>query len=262
MFTSSEIKNIMSMGKSCNNMSNLLKNLGYVVDTQCSYSEIDSFITDKVCRLMKSKSIPEGYSFLLRAGGIPLDFSGTPNERLAKVVANRRIIEPAIIIQRNISSSPQSQYETRFIVSSLRSRSINTGKKTLIEEFNSFIKKYTREDVCSNLKPWGPGPQISQQSIIKLSSFKAYVQQLKESMEQLPDTIDTYELDMSLSHQYRESELIEFLKSQNENDSFVVSKRLVKCNAPQPDLNRKFTSEEAARMFDILEQINALVSNV
>ena len=258
MFTSSEIKNIMS--KSHNKMGSLLKNLGFAADAQCSYSDIDSFITREVCRLMKSESIPEGYSFLLRAGGIPLDFSGTPNERLAKVVANRRIIEPAINIQKNISSSPQ--YETRFIVSPLYSRSSYTVKEALISKFNSFIDRYTNPRVYSGERLWGQNNYISQEQITTQYDFKKDIKDLKELMGRLPDTVNTCEFDMSQSHEYRESELIEFLNSRNKDDYVAVSTCRVKCNAPQPDLNRKFTSQEAARMFAILEQINALVSDL
>lgn len=236
MFTSSEIKNIMD--KSRDDMINLLKALNFRAESQDWYSEIDPFITREVCSLMKSQSIPEGYSFLLSAGGIPLDFSETPNERLAKVVKNRQIIEPAIIKQEDISTSPQ--YETRFMVSPLYSSP--TRKNDLKREFNSFISTYTQRRVTTR------------------QDFRADVENLIDIIEHLPDTVNT--LAGNSSKQYKESELIEFLQRQNEYEAFVVSRCRVKCNAPKPDSNKKFTVQEAARMFDILEQINSLVSKI
>lgn len=254
MFTSSEIKNIMD--KSCDDMINLLKALNFRAESQDWYSEIDPFITREVCSLMKSQSIPEGYSFLLSAGGIPLDFSETPNERLAKVVKNRQIIEPAIIKQEDISTSPQ--YETRFMVSPLYSSP--TRKNDLKREFDSFISEYTRRGVYESAAIWERSSYFSPEAVTTRQDFRADVENLRDIIEHLPDTVNT--LAGNSSKQYKESELIEFLQRQNENKDFVVSRCRVKCNAPKPDPNRKFTAQEADDMFRILEQINNLVNKI
>lgn len=258
MFTSSEIKNIMD--KSRDDMINLLKALNFRAESQDWYSEIDPFITREVCSLMKSQSIPEGYSFLLSAGGIPLDFSETPNERLAKVVKNRQIIEPAIIKRENIAISPQ--YETRFIVSSLYSQT--TVKEDLKREFEAFISQYTQKDVIYSSGTWtskiSESLRYSSPEVTTRQKFRENVQKLREIIKQLPDTVNILKGDSS--PQYKESELIEFLQRQNEYEAFVVSRCRVKIDSPKPDPNRKFTAQEADDMFRILEQINNLVNKI
>lgn len=56
------------------------------------YERLDDDITKKICALMKSSSIIEGYTKLLKFGGIPYDYSETDNELLRKIVANKEKI--------------------------------------------------------------------------------------------------------------------------------------------------------------------------
>ena len=243
MFTSSEIKNIMS--ESLNDMRNLLKDLGFVADSQCSYSDIDTFITREVCRLMKSESIPEGYSFLLRAGGIPVDFSETPNERLAKVVDNRHIIEPAIIMRGNISSSPQ--YENRFSVSPRVLREIS--------------------DIKNDMKALGDIAEearyLDEGKILQIrKDFRDKFLSIEERIASLPDSIILKQVPEKYS--FSEREFIDFIREQPTNYTFTVSIRREKVET-HPDQSmhfRKFTAQEAARMFEILEKINDLVRKI
>ena len=53
------------------------------------YEQLDDDITRKICELMKSPSIIEGYTALLELGSVPYNFSEIDNELLAKVVNNR-----------------------------------------------------------------------------------------------------------------------------------------------------------------------------
>ena len=53
------------------------------------YDELDNKITDKICALMKSSSILDGYCNLLKMGNIQYDFSETDTELLNKIIANK-----------------------------------------------------------------------------------------------------------------------------------------------------------------------------
>ena len=52
------------------------------------YEKIDTELERKICALMKSSSIIEGYAKLLKLGGIGYDFSELDSELLRKIVAN------------------------------------------------------------------------------------------------------------------------------------------------------------------------------
>ena len=56
------------------------------------YDKLGGEITSKMCRLLKSNSIVEGYTKLLKLGKIGYDFSETDNELLNKVVTNKNKI--------------------------------------------------------------------------------------------------------------------------------------------------------------------------
>ena len=60
------------------------------------YEQLDEEITRNICRLMKSSSIIDGYSYLLKLGNISYDFSETDKELLGKIVSNKdKIIQSA-----------------------------------------------------------------------------------------------------------------------------------------------------------------------
>ena len=56
------------------------------------YDEIDDKLTKKLCALMKSSTLYDGYTELLKLGGVGYDYSETYNQMLGMVVANRNKI--------------------------------------------------------------------------------------------------------------------------------------------------------------------------
>lgn len=62
------------------------------------YEQLDEAITEKIYVLMKSSSIIEGYTNLLKLGDIPYDYSETDNELLDKIVYNGDKILDAVRI--------------------------------------------------------------------------------------------------------------------------------------------------------------------
>lgn len=53
------------------------------------YEKVDEGIIERVCRLMKSESVIEGYTKLMTLGGLPFDYSETDNELLATILKNK-----------------------------------------------------------------------------------------------------------------------------------------------------------------------------
>lgn len=60
------------------------------------YEKLDDDITKEICTAMKSSSIIEGYTNLLKLGGIPYDYSETDNELLDKIILNGNKILDAV----------------------------------------------------------------------------------------------------------------------------------------------------------------------
>ena len=70
------------------------------------YEQLDDDIKEKICDLMKSPSIIEGYTTLLNLGGVPYNFSEIDNELLAKIVANREKIIAAVRRDNDVYNAP------------------------------------------------------------------------------------------------------------------------------------------------------------
>ena len=71
----------------------LLNRLGIETDLSGNesqlYEKIDGELTRKICGLMKSPTIIDGYMNLLDLGGVTYSYSETDSELLGKIVANR-----------------------------------------------------------------------------------------------------------------------------------------------------------------------------
>ena len=53
------------------------------------YEKVDDEIIFRLCQLMKSESIIDGYTKLLKFGGVHFDYSETDNEMLERIVQNK-----------------------------------------------------------------------------------------------------------------------------------------------------------------------------
>ena len=56
------------------------------------YEKLDDEIVSRVCRLMKSESIIDGYTNLITLGGLQFNYSETDNELLATILQNKEKI--------------------------------------------------------------------------------------------------------------------------------------------------------------------------
>ena len=100
MFTAADISLIRR--KCLSDMESLLNLMKIPVPNWSSddefklYDKLDDDITKKLCQLMKSPSIVDGYSNLLSLGNVKYDFGETNKEMLGKIVSNRdKIIQGA-----------------------------------------------------------------------------------------------------------------------------------------------------------------------
>ena len=75
------------------------------------YDEIDDKLTKKLFGLMKSPTLYDGYTKLLKLGGVPYDYSETFNQMLGMVVANREKILRGLEKQHDDYNKPEPEPE-------------------------------------------------------------------------------------------------------------------------------------------------------
>lgn len=117
MFVAVEFQNMRSRCPS--ELETLLKKLSiskpdWSGDEYRIYEQLDNDITRKICAAMKSSSVIEGYTNLLKIGGVSYDYSETDNELLRKIVANgdkilRGLENLPKFIEVEVPSEPQPQ---------------------------------------------------------------------------------------------------------------------------------------------------------
>lgn len=117
MFVAVEFQNMRSRCPS--ELETLLKKLSLSMpdwsgDEYRIYEKLDNDITKKICALMKSSSVIEGYTNLLKLGGVFYDYSETDNELLRKIVANgdkilRGLENLPKFIEVEVEQSPEPQ---------------------------------------------------------------------------------------------------------------------------------------------------------
>ena len=117
MFVAAEFQSIRRLCPS--ELETLLKKLSiskpdWSGDEYRIYEQLDNDITRKICAAMKSSSVIEGYTNLLKIGGVSYDYSETDNELLRKIVANgdkilRGLENLPKFVEVEVPSEPQPQ---------------------------------------------------------------------------------------------------------------------------------------------------------
>ena len=121
MFFAAEMKLIREI--CLNEYESLLNLLGipkpnWIGDEYRIYEQLDAQLTNRICSLMKSESIIDGYIKLLKLGGISFDYSEVDLELLRKILANQTQILNGLehsketiieeVVEDQISSQPIS----------------------------------------------------------------------------------------------------------------------------------------------------------
>ena len=92
------------------------------------YEKLDDDITREICAAMKSSSIIEGYTNLLKLGGIPYDYSETDNELLDKIVSNGdKILNAVRIANDDYDFSPEPEVIEKPDLTAVNAEYFNPG---------------------------------------------------------------------------------------------------------------------------------------
>lgn len=120
----------------------LLKKLSIKVDWAGDefrvYDRLDAELTKKICGLMKSPTIIDGYMSLLDLGGVAYDYSETDNELLRKIIANGyKILRRLENLPKFVEVEVESSYEPQPITPP---RPSQTKTKTVTHEEHITLK--------------------------------------------------------------------------------------------------------------------------
>ena len=114
-----------------------------------NYNEVDEELTKEICALMKSDTIIDGYTNLLKAGGISYDYSESYNQLLDMIVTNRDKILDAIRNQNAARASWEEKYSSMSRTETIEQLKIEVAnvkpfnKFKLINRFDSIKKDYS-----------------------------------------------------------------------------------------------------------------------
>lgn len=113
------------------------------------YEELDNDISKAICRMLKSDSIIDGYSKLLKLGNVDYDFSETDDELLRKILNNKDSIiqnsfdkyEVKICKRDSIS---EFLNDLSYVNKILRAKNIETNIKfqNIFSKINEIIEKF------------------------------------------------------------------------------------------------------------------------
>ena len=235
----------------------LLKKLSIKVDW-AEHDRLDAELTEKICGVMKSPTIIDGYMNLLDLGGIAYNYSELDNELLGKVIDNKEKILDAVRLRNaeydswqekwgNASPTPK-KVEVVQIKADTAKPFDNPVDESWLKEFWKFVKKrlssedrYTNsyrvayhkfEECNTEAKPLLAldGKNIS----VDINDVIDLIQKIAEQMRNDEEKILCLKIKKSVS--YRPEEI------------------------PSEPSKSDFTVDEAEYAFDILRQWNEILS--
>lgn len=114
-----------------------------------SYEELDDKIIQTLCEKMKSGTIIDGYTELMKLGNLPFDYSETDNELLSKLVQNKNVLESLLMKKimaaktapAKPASAPKYDYSQTKVVL-LKNRKMLSTHVDFTNKLRNFICKY------------------------------------------------------------------------------------------------------------------------
>ena len=210
------------------------------------YDEIDDKLTKELCALMKSSTLYDGYTELLKLGGVGYDYSETFNQMLGMVVANREKILSAL--QKQIDDyykpEPEPVENFRIEVTELKQYKKQTSDfKTAWKNVKNFVssklgsqKGHSYQIVCAGIDEYIDKTE-KKDNLFELSDDKRY----------------SYSVDG-------------FLNAYSNSGTCTVQLKITKTVKPREEKNSttapKFDVKEMEHVLDILERVDDLVKKI
>ena len=283
MFTSTELRNLKSKYKedlvellNKLDLTDLSAALSNVIEedgkndfqSYDDYYDLDNKITSKVCDNLKSDSIIDGYTKLLKIGKVNFNYDETDNELLNKIIENKqRIIDGnnEIIEQTKCQAvMPQPQVEQKSVDKSEKIE-IKCSKLSSCRYFGLKEKFYSFRNFVVNKARFSIKDRDEGQSL--LDTLTAKIDLTSNLMVKNDEFVTTSIDDLKeiISQQ---------LKSKTEGESILICiearklPQIIKTKpepvkpTPPPIKEPPFTQEELEKVFDLLETINKIVKTI
>ena len=278
MFTSTELRNLKSKYKedlvellNKLDLTDISATLTSVIEedgkdefqSYDDYYELDSKITLKVCDNLKSDSIIDGYTKLLKIGKVTFNYDETDNELLNKIIENKQRI-----IDGNVDILEQAKLQALMPQSQVEQKSIDKSEEifmslSLLNKYSHFSLKKKFNDFYDFIRPI-------------LDKFKIS-KKVEDSIKNLRFTIDLSDNFLIKGERIKIdsiNDIEEIIKEQLSRKNYgepvsicIEARKLpqtIKTEpepvkpTPPPVKEPPFTQEELEKVFDLLKTINKI----
>ena len=214
------------------------------------YDDIDDKLTKELCALMKSSTLYDGYTELLKLGGVGYDYSETFNQMLGMVVANREKILSALQKQIDDYYKPEPEPVENFII-----------EVTDLKPFDKQKLTSTLEMVIESLKSL---PKFfSKKTDRSPNDYHIAIQNTEITVNTTKKMNNLFEL----SEDKRSFHSVDdFLNAYSNSGTCTVQLKITKTVEPREEKNSttapKFDVKEMEHVLDILERVDDLVKKI
>ena len=224
------------------------------------YDDVDADLTDRICKLMKSETLYDGYTNLLKLGGVSYDYSESYNQLLDMIIANRDKIIDAVRKQNTARSSWQDKYSglPRMETSERLEVQIATAKS-----FNTFDLRAKLNRAKNSLTDYSTGSLIRTSDPTKANARRLIEESFAELSANSLLSIERWE-DCKLEGVEDNIRRVAMQKLDNGESSIIclkvrkVVERHERDIPPEPP-ESPFSVREAEEALDVLERVREII---
>ena len=206
------------------------------------YEKTDGELTEKICDLLKSPTIIDGYMNLLDLGGVTYNYSETDSELLGKIVVNKDKILDAV----RIPSAPEN-LDVLTIEADTAKPFDNPKRFSIVEDIWNSLKRLIPENKKGN------SYYVAYHDV---EAFKSETEKLNPLLELDGNSI-SIDADEVADFVKRKAEL---MHDGEEQIICLKIKKRVDCQKPFEPPKSEFTLGEAEEALRILAQLNEIIS--
>ena len=211
------------------------------------YDDIDNKLTKALCGLMKSSTLYDGYTELLKLGGVPYNYSETYNQMLGMVVANREEILSALQKQIDDYNKPEPEPVENFRIEVTDLKPFDKQKLTSMLE-------YAWESLKSLL---------SKKKEPKPNNYYVAYRDIETSVNTTKKMNNLFEV--SDNKRYFDS-VDDFLNAYSKSGTCTVQLKITRTVERREEKNStsppEFTVQEMEKVLNILQRVDDIVKKI
>ena len=214
------------------------------------YDRLGGEITNKMCCLLKSNSVVEGYTKLLKLGKIGYDFSETDDELLEKIINNKEKIFQGGMVEKNLQpiQKPIDNFEIKI------SRAEKFSVTDLLEKI-SRLENLLDNSVIVEKGIYFDGIRNIYKKPKNFSAMKYEITELRNYVENL-ELIEVKKFPTTVPLENLTGTIQEY------SSAFVEVKKISQpVRQPEPP-KIIFSTGELEKIFEVLEQVNRINKSI